>query len=95
MGHSVFESRHSRSKQKNRIKKWHSGCAKYSCRAAALLTEDLTSKEGMDTHRGLRFEVMPRSGLSCSQFNTIVHRFIQLLLAPYVAFRSLHRDMPE
>jgi len=34
-----------------------------------------------------------KQGLSCSQFNTIVHRFIQLLLAPYIAFRSLHRDM--
>ena len=43
------------------------------------------------TNRGL----MVRAGLSGSQFNPIVHRFIQLLLAPDVAFRGLHRDMPE
>jgi len=38
---------------------------------------------------------MVRTGLSGSQFNAIVHRFIQLLLASYVAFRGLYRDMPE
>ena len=43
------------------------------------------------TNRGL----MVRAGLSGSQFNPIIHRCIQLLLAPYVAFRGLHRDMPE
>ena len=38
---------------------------------------------------------MVRISVSGSQFNAIVHRFIQLLLASYVAFRGLHRDMPE
>jgi hypothetical protein len=40
-------------------------------------------------------ETMVRTGLSRSKLNPIVHRFIQLLLASYVAFRGLHRDMPE